>query len=156
TEGFEAAMRREQERARASWKGAAKEVLSPVYADVLKKGRTLFEGYQQTSSTDCSVVALLNEGAQVQSLDPGAKAELVLDHTPFYAEAGGQVGDTGKLLHKEIGELVATVEDTYYPVSGLIAHRIVARAPIHVGDKLTAVVDAERRESTRRNHTATH
>ncbi|HWP83830.1 MAG TPA: alanine--tRNA ligase, partial [Terriglobia bacterium] len=154
--GFEAEMRRQRERARASWKGVAKEVLSPVYAEVLKQGRTSFEGYQQTTSHECKVLALLQEGKFVDKLPRGARAEVVLDHTPFYAEAGGQVGDTGRLLKEETQELVAVVEDTYYPVSGLIAHRVVTRAPLGVGDKLTAVVDAERREAIKRNHTGTH
>ncbi|MBI4461219.1 MAG: alanine--tRNA ligase, partial [Acidobacteria bacterium] len=170
--GFDQAMQRQRERARASWKGVAKEVLSPVYAEVLKNGRTVFEGYQQTSSHGCIVVALLQAGRplegyrdvvifppaglKAEEFPPGSHAELVLDHTPFYAEAGGQVGDTGTLLREDTQEVVATVEDTYSPVSGLIAHRIVSRAPIRVGDRLTAVVDAERREATKRNHTGTH
>src|SRR5262249_41068159 len=64
--------------------------------------------------------------------------------------------DTGVLLREGTPQVVASVVDTYYPVTGLIAHRIVARTPIHVGDRLTAVVDAPRREATKRNHTATH
>ena len=154
--GFDEAMQRQRERARASWKGVAKEVLSPAYAELLKKGRTVFEGYQQTTSPDCIVLALLREGQLVEELPPGAKAELVLDHTPFYAEAGGQVGDTGTLVREESHEVAAMVEDTYSPVSGLIAHRILSRAPLRVGDRLTAVVDAEKRDATKRNHTATH
>src|SRR5262249_10228855 len=148
--GFEQEMERQRQRARASWKGAAKDLASPVYAEVLKTGRTFFEAYQQTRSDACRVVALLHDGALVDELPAGAKGELVLDHTPFYAEAGGQVGDTGKLLSQESRELVAEVEDTYYPVSGLIAHRITARMPIHIGDLVAAVADAERRDAIRR------
>ncbi|MBI4442010.1 MAG: alanine--tRNA ligase [Acidobacteria bacterium] len=154
--GFDAEMQRQRERARASWKGVAKEALSPAYAEVLKKGRTAFEGYQETTSHDCTVLALLREGQLVEEVPPGTKAELVLDHTPFYAEAGGQVGDTGTLVREESHEVAAVVEDTYSPVSGLIAHRIVSRTPVRVGDRLTAVVFGEKRRATMRNHTATH
>ncbi|OFV98501.1 MAG: alanine--tRNA ligase [Acidobacteria bacterium RIFCSPLOWO2_02_FULL_60_20] len=172
--GFEQEMQRQRERARASWKGQAKEVVAPFYSEVVKKGRTIFEGYKQTISHNCGVVGIftkmetqsVEEDGSIRSgtaaieedfgIPSGRHAELVLDHTPFYAEAGGQVGDTGSFLSEESQELVATVEDTYYPVSGLIAHRVVTRAPIRVGDRLTAVVNAERREATKRNHTATH
>ena len=181
--GFEQEMARQRERSRASWKGVAKEVLSPVYAEVLKNGRTVFEGYQQTTSANCKVIALLvPEGhwpellkgpwkrpwkiegpwtagralAQSDQIPAGMRGEVVLDHTPFYAEAGGQVGDEGVLRDEETQEIIAEVEETYYPVSGVIAHVIVSRVPIRVGDKLTAVVDAARREATKRNHTATH
>ena len=154
--GFDEAMQRQRERARASWKGVAKEVLSPAYAEVLKKGRTVFEGYQQTTSHDCTVLALLREGQLVEELPPGAKAELVLNHTPFYAEAGGQVGDKGTLVREESHEVAAMVEDAYSPVSGLIAHRILSRTPIRVGDRLTVVVDADKRRAAMRNHTGTH
>jgi alanyl-tRNA synthetase len=130
--------------------------LPPVYSEILKQGRTVFEGYQQTTSRDCKVIALIRDSQLVPELPENAQAEIVLDHTPFYAEAGGQVGDTGKLLSEDSQEVVATVEDTYYPVSGLVAHRVVTHAPIRVGDKLPAIADAERREAIKRNHTGTH
>ncbi|OFW39786.1 MAG: alanine--tRNA ligase [Acidobacteria bacterium RIFCSPLOWO2_12_FULL_60_22] len=154
--GFNEEMQRQRERARASWKGAGKEVLAPAYAEVLKKGRTGFEGYQQTASHDCTVLALVRESVLVAELPAGARAELVLDHTPFYAEAGGQVGDAGVLLDEQTQEVIAIVEDTYSPVSGVITHRITSRSPIRVGERLTAVVDAEKRRAAMRNHTGTH
>jgi alanyl-tRNA synthetase len=86
----------------------------------------------------------------------GSEVEIILDHTPFYAEAGGQVGDTGHLLAAASDHEVAHVLNTYYPVSGLIVHKAVARASLRMGDVVTAVVDADRRDATRRNHTATH
>ena len=170
--GFAAEMERQRERARASWKGAAKAALSPAYAEVLKQGRSAFEGYQQTASSGCVITALLKEpgkdsgkggiAERVEEIPAGSRAELVFDRTPFYAESGGQVGDTGVLLSgetkegAEAGEEVAVVEDTHSPVSGVIAHRITSRAPLRVGDRLTAVVRAENRRATIRNHTATH
>jgi alanyl-tRNA synthetase len=92
----------------------------------------------------------------VESVGAGEQVEIVLDHTPFYAEAGGQVGDVGQLLAPDGDREVAHVTDTYYPVSGLIVHKAVARDALRVGDLVTAKVDTERRDATRRNHTATH
>ncbi|PYV25363.1 MAG: alanine--tRNA ligase, partial [Acidobacteria bacterium] len=89
-------------------------------------------------------------------VQPGAEVEIILDHTPFYAEAGGQVGDVGHLLVPGTTVEVAHVKDTYSPVIGIIAHKAVMRDTLAVGDVVTAVVDAERRDRTRRNHTGTH
>ena len=155
-QGFEEAMTRQRERARASWKGGAKAVLAPAYGEVLKKGPVVFEGYTLTESQGCTVIALLQDAALVEELPAGVRAEVVLDHTPFYAESGGQVGDTGVFLSEESQELVARVDDTYSPVSGLIAHRVTTRAPLRVGDRLTVVADSGRRRATMRNHTGTH
>ncbi|MBI2817984.1 MAG: alanine--tRNA ligase [Acidobacteria bacterium] len=180
--GFDEAMRSQRERARASWKRTLKPTFMglffPAYENVLRIGKTkkdFAEDWQRTTSHDCVVLALLEERPltdsqrmlapdqsvksskdQVEDLPAGAHGELVLDHTPFYAESGGQVGDTGKLLNEDTQEEVATVEDTHSPVSGIIAHKILAKAAIRVGDRLTAVVDAERRAAIKRNHTATH
>jgi alanyl-tRNA synthetase len=158
--GFDTEMQRQKERARASWKGAGKEVLSPAYAEVQKAGRTKFEGYQQTTSHDCKVVAILvtanKESKPVDEIPAGTKAEIILDHTPFYAESGGQVGDKGVLIAEGSQEDAAKVEDTYSPVSGLTSHRVVSKSPIRVGQLMTAIVDVETRDATRRNHTATH
>jgi alanyl-tRNA synthetase len=87
---------------------------------------------------------------------PGTDVEIVLDHTPFYAESGGQVGDVGQLLAPDSSGEVAHIQDTYRPVTGVIAHKAVARETLRVGDVVTAAVDAERRDAIRRNHTATH
>ena len=169
--GFHDEMQRQRERARASWRGVEKATLSSTYAEVLQRGRSAFEGYHQTISENCVVTALLQKAGKpetvtmVEEVPAGSRAELVLDRTPFYAESGGQVGDTGVLLAEEIheaaseqetGKEVAVVEDTYSPVSGVIAHRITSRAPLRVGDRLRAVVRAEDRCATMRNHTATH
>jgi alanyl-tRNA synthetase len=153
---FEQAMQRQRERARASWKGAEKGVLSPVFSEILKQGQTVFEGYERNESPNCKVVALLQDGKSVHEIPAGCKAELVLDHTPFYAESGGQVGDAGSLVCEATGEVVASVRDTYRPVSGLIAHRIVSRSAMMLGDQVAAAVNVERRRATMRNHTATH
>jgi alanyl-tRNA synthetase len=155
-EGFEAEMRRQRERARASWKGAEKKAAPPVYQQLAEKQKTVFEGYTQTTSADCRIVALIVGGEAVSHVQPGAEVEILLDHTPFYAEAGGQVGDSGHLLAPGEVREVAHVSGAYHPVTDLIAHQATARETLRVGDVVTAQVDAERRDAIRRNHTATH
>ncbi len=128
---------------------------SPIYAEILERvGANKFHGYDTTHLTDAKVIAILDGDKQIDSLDAGVQGSVVLDQTPFYAEAGGQVGDVGKLIGTDAS---ATVADTYSPVSGLIIHKVtVDKGSIKVGDIVTATVDAEKRDATRRNHTATH
>ncbi len=95
-----------------------------------------------------------NQGAQ--ELKPGESDEIILDHTPFYAESGGQVGDRGWLYSDDHNTILAEVTGCYYPVQGVRAHQVVAKQAIRVGDKVDAVVDIAIREATMRNHTATH
>jgi alanyl-tRNA synthetase len=154
--GYEAAMQKQRERARASWKAAEKKVAVPIYQELAEKGKTVFEGHKQTTSADCRIVALVHKGQPINEAKPGNEVEIVLDRTPFYAEAGGQVGDIGHFLAPGSDHEVAHVTDTYYPVSGLIAHKAIAREALRAGDLVTAKVDAERRDAIRRNHTATH
>ena len=151
--GFDRAMAEQRERARASWKGGAKQTANPVYQQLPK---SVFEGYLETRSEDCEVVAIIKNGQGVQELKPGEEGEVILDRTPFYAEAGGQVGDRGTLYSDETNSLVAEVKGCYYPVQGVRAHQVVAKQSIRVGDKVDAVVDTAIRQSTMRNHTATH
>jgi len=156
TEGFEAEMDKQRERARASWKGAEKAQVAPVYQQVLaKSGRTKFTGYDHVTQDNCKVVALLVDQKEVDEVAPGTKAELVLDTTCFYAESGGQVGDTGELQTKS-GDTLATVQSTFPAVPGLSVHRITATAAIKKGDIVRGVVQDDARAATRRNHTATH
>jgi alanyl-tRNA synthetase len=155
-EGYEIEMQKQRERARASWKGVEKKTASPAYLALAEKGKTVFDGYSQTSSADCRIVALLQNGEPENEVHAGAQVEIVLDHTPFYAEAGGQVGDIGHFLAPGSEHEVAQITNAYYPVSGLIAHKAVARDLLRVGDLVTAKADAERRAAIRRNHTATH
>jgi alanyl-tRNA synthetase len=292
-EGYEAEMQKQRERARASWKAVEKKAASPVFLKLAEERRTVFDGYAQTTSTDCRIVALViggrggsrvaqtltsmsapplaiydavknheghhtssppssderlgrpdlrkasgfpanadpssssapagrlslpagaeevaqearpaerqslsaSQAAQpqavpgiiehdskmpgspvrlpltalsevegrtapamppvisVEAVGVGEQVEIVLDHTPFYAEAGGQVGDVGHFFAPDSDHEVAHITDTYYPVSGLIVHKAVARDTLRVGDLVTAKVGVERRDATRRNHTATH
>ena len=154
-DGFKAEMDKQRERARASWKGAEKSHIAPVYSRLQQKGRTKFLGYEATSAEDSKVIALVVSEQLVDAVEAGTDAELVLDRTPFYAESGGQVGDRGQLLSTS-GERVADVKTTYAAVPGLSVHRITAHAAIKVGDVFSAQVEAPARYSTMRNHTATH
>jgi alanyl-tRNA synthetase len=151
--GFAEEMQAQRDRARASWKGAAKQTANPAYQQLPK---SVFEGYLQTRSEDCEVLAIIKNGQGVQELKPGEEGEVILDHTPFYAESGGQVGDRGTLYSDELNAAVAEVKGTYYPVQGVRAHQVIAKQPVQVGDKVDAVVDTGIRQSTMRNHTATH
>ena len=209
--GFDAAMEEQKARARASWKGGAKATASPAYQALPK---TIFEGYSQTRSDNCEVLAIIKlpgsaeerkakgeeriaksesnglpqnltgdglvsgqdfspadkppifnppsglqparptAGLGAHELLPGERGEVVLDHTPFYADSGGQVGDIGWFYAENT--LVAEVEGVTSPVQGVRAHRVIAKQPIHLGDKLDAVVNDAVRLSTMRNHTGTH
>ena len=151
--GFDREMEQQRERARASWKGAEKGVTVPAYQKLLEQGRTRFLGYNELDATS-RVIGLLIDKQSVDSVSAGA-AEVIFDQTPFYAEAGGQVGDRG-WLYSASGERVADVEGVFAGLPGLSVHRVMAHAPIHVGDTLRAQVAAPLRAATRRNHTATH
>ncbi|MGA2436138.1 MAG: alanine--tRNA ligase, partial [Bryobacteraceae bacterium] len=154
SDGFNAEMKKQRERARASWKGGERAAIAPVYRDLLAGGRTKFTGYETLESPG-RVIALVVDQKQVESIGPGEHVELVLDRTPFYAESGGQAGDKGA-LYAESGEKLATVEDTFAPVAGVTVHRIVSRSPMQRGGEVRAQVDTDIRQSTMRNHTATH
>ncbi len=167
--GFDRAMAEQRERARASWKGAAKQTANPVYQQLPK---SQFEGYWQTRSNDCEVLAIIRDGQGVQELKPGEEGEIILDHTPFYAESGGQVGDRGWLYSDDHNTVITDVKGCYYPVQGVRAHQVVVKQhsgvahptrgslggdfSIKVGDRVDALVNTEIREATMRNHTATH
>jgi len=151
--GFDEAMAEQRQRARASWKGAAKQTANPAYQ---KLPTSVFEGYRQTRSEGCEVLALLKGGKGTQELTAGEEGEVILDHTPFYAESGGQVGDRGWLYSDDHNTVVADVIGTYYPIQGVRAHKVVAKQRLQVGDKVDAVVSTGIREATMRNHTATH
>jgi alanyl-tRNA synthetase len=151
--GFEAARAEEQARARASWKGGAKASASPAYRELPK---TAFEGYTQLVSTNCEVLAIVREGVGVPAAAAGEEVEVVLDHTSFYADSGGQVGDHGWLRSDDHNAIVGDVLGCTQPVQGVRAHRVRVKQPIALGMRVDTVVDAEFRDATRRNHTGTH
>ncbi len=151
--GFEAAREAEQARARASWKGGSQKTAAPVYRELPK---TVFEGYERLGSLDCEVLALVKDGVGVAAAQAGETVDVVLDHTSFYADSGGQVGDTGRLTSTDGNLTVAEVSGCVAPVQGVRAHRVVLRQALAVGDRVNTVVDGVRRDAIRRNHTGTH
>ncbi|HMF57469.1 MAG TPA: alanine--tRNA ligase [Pyrinomonadaceae bacterium] len=153
-EAFDAALR-ELQQSGASVQAHGRAKVKPVYQQVLDRaGRSEFRGYEETNTVDARVVALIKGDEEVNELSEGEEGEVVLDRTPFYAEAGGQVGDTGVFTTSAAH---ANVNDTVSPVSGLIVNRVtVNRGRLRVGDEVIAQVDVEKRDATRRNHTATH
>jgi alanyl-tRNA synthetase len=151
--GFNQAMEEQRSRARASWKGAAKQTANPAYQQLPK---SIFEGYRQTRSDGCEVLAIIHNGQGARELKAGDSGEVILDHTPFYADSGGQVGDKGWFYSDDHNTVVAEVTGCYSPIQGVRAHQIVAKQVLRVGDKVDAMVNAEIRQSTMRNHTATH
>jgi alanyl-tRNA synthetase len=151
--GFDHAMEEQKTRARASWKGAAKQTANPAYQ---KLPTSKFEGYWQTRSDGCEVLAIIHNGQGAQQLSAGEAGEIILDHTPFYAESGGQVGDRGWFYSDDHNTVVAEVQGCYSPIQGVRAHQVVAKQTLRVGDRVDAVVNTDIREATMRNHTATH
>jgi alanyl-tRNA synthetase len=153
-EGFDAELERQRQRARESWKGGAGKQISPVYQQLSEFGTAEFTGYDGTSLRGAQVIAVLRAGQPVESLHAGEEGELILNRTPFYAESGGQVGDSGII---ETDDARLLVKDTLEPVSGVRVHQVsVERGTISRGDQVDAQVDAEKRARTMANHTATH
>ncbi len=120
-----------------------------------RAGDTEFLGYE-TTTAEGRVVAIVRDGMEFDELTGHGEAEVVLDRTPFYAEGGGQVGDQGVLREPGGGSELFTVTDTQKPLGGLIVHRGTLHGRLRVGETVEAVVDADRRADTMRNHTGTH
>ena len=147
--GFDAAMERQREQARAA--GKFKMAAGLEYAGV----NTEFKGYEQLALDDAHVVALYADGVSVPALQAGQPGVVVLDRTPFYAESGGQVGDAGRIA--SAAGAVFEVNDTQKVQADVFGHHGELREGVlRVGDTVTASVDGERRARTVRNHSATH
>jgi len=153
-ETFENLLQRQRVLAKASavamFKGAE---VSPVLQELATSRSTPFVGYDQTE-VEVEVTAIVKAGQSTEAVQEGEEAEIILDRTPFYAEAGGQVADVGTL---QGSRGVADVLDVQRPLPGLTVHRVlIARGSIRQGDRLRAAIDAERRALILKNHTATH
>ena len=152
--GFEAAMERQRERARAHWKGSGEEAVARVWHELREAaGSTLFLGYDHLEAR-AKVQGVVRGGARAKKAGVGEEAEVVLSQTPFYGESGGQEGDRGRLAWPEGS---AEVLDTQKPLPDVYVHRVkVERGVLAEGQEVEARVDAERRRALRLNHTATH
>ncbi len=162
--GFSEALEEQRARSRAGAKGELSRLAqeASLFEGILRRaGETTFLGYE-TVEAEARVAAIVRDGAEIDAASGGAtgelagdaEAEIVLDRTPFYAEGGGQVGDRGALLSG--GRVVFEVDDTQKPVGQLFVHRGRLTGTLRVGDVVLAQVDAPRRASIMRNHTATH
>jgi alanyl-tRNA synthetase len=146
--GFEVAMKRQREQARAAGKFNMAKGLDYTGPD------TVFHGYEHLNCEAAKVSAIYIDGSPASSAKAGADAVIVLDQTPFYAESGGQVGDTGELRSATTRVLV---EDTIKVQAAVVGHQgRVMEGEVKVGDVFTARVDSQQRAKTVRNHSATH
>ena len=154
-ESFSAAMERQRAEARASWAGSGEAATDAVWFGVRDDvGVTEFLGYE-TESAEGAITALISDGRRVNELPAGARGLAVLNQTPFYAESGGQVGDTGRLTGE--GGLVARILGTQKKLGEIFAHEVeVESGALSVGAPVALSVDGERRASIRANHSATH
>ncbi|MDP2312781.1 MAG: alanine--tRNA ligase [Pseudomonadota bacterium] len=146
---------REEQRAkgRAAWKGSGEEAISAVWHELAQDVGVQFSGYEKDEDTG-HVRALISEGAKVHALVAGQRGEVLTETTPFYAESGGQVGDSG-MIRWPGGE--AVVLDTTKPAGDLHAHHVEVRSgTLRVGEEIQLQVDYARRNRSRLNHTATH
>jgi alanyl-tRNA synthetase len=151
--GFEAARAEEQARARASWKGGSQKTANPAYRELPK---TDFLGYKQLTASGAEVLAIVKKGKGVPAASAGDLVEVVLDQTSFYGDSGGQAGDTGKFTSADGNTVVAEIQGCVLPVQGVRAHKALLKQDLAVGDAVRTVVDGERRDAIRRNHTGTH
>ena len=154
SQGFESEMAEQRRRARAAWKGGDEVAAQEVYRSVLDvTGFTEFVGYE-TDASEGQVLAMVADGEPVERAEEGRQVEIFLSRTPFYAESGGQIGDTG-LIETETGS--AVVLDTKHALQGLHGHRVrVQSGYLAVGQQATASIDIPRREAIRKSHTGTH
>ena len=153
-DGFNRAMAEQREKARAAWVGSGDSATEAVWFAVRQKvGATEFLGYE-TETAEGVAVALVREGEEVDALSAGESGSVILNQTPFYAEAGGQVGDTGTM----IGEGVKVrVTDTQKKATDLFVHSVVVeKGKLARNAALALEVDHARRTSIRQNHSATH
>ena len=153
--GFAAAMERQRAEARKSWAGSGEAETGKLWFELKEQiGATEFLGYE-TETASAEIVALVKEGAHVETLNEGERGIVIVNQTPFYGESGGQIGDRGWLM---MGKSTSfNVEDTQKKVHGLYLHDgVVEKGALHVGDQVALEVDHGRRAATRAHHSATH
>jgi alanyl-tRNA synthetase len=154
TDAFNAAMEQQKAKARASWAGSGEAATETIWFPLREKlGATEFLGYD-TESAEGVVTALVRDGKEIAELKAGESGQVVLNQTPFYAESGGQVGDTGVLTADGIR---LRVIDTQKKATDVFAHAVtVEQGTLKLGTALALEVDHTRRGQIRANHSATH
>lgn len=153
TSGFDAAMEQQKAKARAAWSGSGEATDATVWFDVAEAaGPTDFLGYD-TETAEGLIVALVVDGKQVETVPEGAEVQIALNQSPFYAESGGQVGDTG-IIRTETGE--AQVTDTRKTAGVFVHLATVTKGSLSNGEAAILEVNHKRRSAIRANHSATH
>ncbi|MFD1788604.1 alanine--tRNA ligase [Sphingomonas floccifaciens] len=151
--GFDAAMAEQKAAARAAWKGSGAKASDDVWFDIAEEGATEFTGYSSDIG-EGQVIAIVKDGARVDSATAGDTVEVLVNQTPFYAESGGQVGDAGTITGDGVS---ATVTDTQKHVGKLHGHvATIDSGTLKVGDTVRLAIDRQRRAQIRANHSATH
>jgi alanyl-tRNA synthetase len=150
--GFHKEMEMQKVKARASWTG--EEAAAPIYRELSQRFKsTEFTGYESTEA-ESTIFAIIKNGELAEELKADSEGEVLLDRTPFYAESGGQVGDTGE-MKSDAGK--AAVLDTKKPMEGFVIHKVkVTRGSLKTGSRVSCAVARDQRAATMRNHTATH
>jgi len=153
--GFEAAMTRQKQAARAAWKGSGEATSDEVWFDIAEReGSTEFTGYTATSG-EGRVIAIVREGAEIDSATSGDDVVVITNQTPFYGESGGQTGDVGMMT--TANGLRARVTSTDKPLGRMHAHQTrIEVGEVRKGDNVHLDIDREHRDAVRRNHSATH
>jgi alanyl-tRNA synthetase len=153
TDGFDVAMDRQRTMARANWSGSGQTGAAAAWFGIKERtGPTNFVGYDNTETTGV-VKAILVDGVEAESAKAGLTVEVLLDRTSFYAESGGQAGDTGVI---EANGRESAVLDTQKQAGELYVHKVELAGDLKVGDSVVASVDAGKRTTTRANHSAAH
>ena len=153
--GFDAAMAEQKKAARAAWKGSGDSTDGEIWFDIAEReGSSEFIGYQATEG-EGTIVGLIKDGKEVNEIGEGDSAVILANQTPFYAESGGQMGDSGRIGGP--AGFSAAVSDTSKPLGRLHAHHaVVDSSRLKLGDNVQMLVDGERRDRLRANHSATH
>jgi alanyl-tRNA synthetase len=158
--GFDKAMQEQRTRARRQSSFSADAHLITEQQAAYRKLAETFKTepcfYFGTTAKDSRIEAIVTKNGAANELKPGESGEVVLDRTAIYAESGGQVADTGAFYDNSESQLLAEVKGAFYPVAGLVAHKVVAKETLRVGDRVAVIADAERHARIIRNHSGTH
>ena len=156
-DGFNSSMEEQKAKARAAWAGSGDSALAPVYLTTADKlGSTEFLGYEQNSAEGL-ITAIIADESGCENASRGQSVSLICNQTPFYAESGGQIGDTGTFLLPGSDTVIANITDTWKTPTGLFVHKAdIVTDKVAVGDAVVMKIDAARRNLLRSNHSATH